>query len=232
MQQPQSLDQIIAGLNQAYQPQVDILNTERGGLGAKYDSQRTALDAQKVHGFNTINDNANAKGLAFSGIPMNEQANYLSTQYLPGMQKLTTQQNEDDLALQKSLASINSEKVLKATDIRQQQQTAYETYLENERQRAFQAEQTRLERANAAAIAAANRAASATIAAADRAASATPAVSVADLINAWGDKMYASQGDAYRKNYAWENSSIKGQLAAMGVSGEDSYKLRKRYLGY
>ena len=224
MQQPQSLDQIIAGLNQAYQPQVDILNTERGGLGAKYDSQRTALDAQKVHGFNTINDNANAKGMAFSGIPMNEQANYLSTQYLPGMQKLTTQQNEDDLALQKSLASINSEKVLKATDLRQQQQTAYETYLENERQRAFQAEQARLERANAAAIAAADRAASAT--------PATPAVSVADLINAWGDQMYAAQGDAYRKNYAWENSSIKGQLAAMGVNGKDSYKLRKQYLGY
>lgn len=224
MQQPQSLDEIIAGLNQAYQPQVDILNTERGGLGAKYDSQRTALDAQKVHGFNTINDNANAKGLAFSGIPMDEQANYLSTQYLPGMQKLTTQQNEDDLALQKSLASINSEKVLKATDLRRQQQTAYETYLENERQRAFQAEQSRLERANAAAIAAANRAASA--------ASATPSVSAADLINAWGDQMYASQGDAYRKNYAWENSSIKGQLAAMGISGKDSYKLRKQYLGY
>ena len=221
MQQPQSLDQIIAGLNQAYQPQVDILNTERGGLGAKYDSQRTALGAQKVQGFNTINDNANAKGMAFSGIPMDEQANYLSTQYLPGMQKLTTQQNEDDLALQKSLASINSEKVLKATDIRQQQQSAYETYLENERQRAFQAEQSRLERANAAAIAAA-----------ERATSATPAVSVADLINAWGDQMYASQGDAYRKNYAWENSSIKGQLAAMGVNGEDSYKLRRQYLGY
>ena len=216
MQQPQSLDQIIAGLNQAYQPQVDILNTERGGLGAKYDSQRTALDAQKVHGFNTINDNANAKGMAFSGIPMNEQANYLSTQYLPGMQKLTTQQNEDDLALQKSLASINSEKVLKATDLRRQQQTAYETYLENERQRAFQAEQARLERANEA----------------TSATSATPAVSALDLINAWGDQMYASQGDAYRKNYAWENSSIKGQLAAMGVSGKDSYKLRKQYLGY
>lgn len=218
MQQPESLDKIISDLGRAYQPQVDVLNQQKAGLGARFDSQRSALDAMKVQGFNNINNQASSSGQAFTGFRPEEQANYLSTQYLPGIQALDQQKNDQSLELDKTLASIHSDKVLKATDLRGQQQRAYESYLEAERQRAFQAEQNRLERAAAAALAAAARQ------------QAQP--TAADLINAWGDQMYAAQGDKYRKNYAWENSSIKGQLLQMGISGQDSYKLRKQLLGY
>lgn len=171
MNPPQSLDQIIADLNPAYSQSENLIGQQRGGLGVKYGSQRTALNAEKGEGFNAISENANSRGLAFGGIPAHEQAQYLSTKFLPGMQKIAEQQNQEDMQLQMALADLTKEKRLKATDIRGQQQSAYESYLEAERQRAFQAEQSRLTREFEAQQAAATRAAQA---ASQRAQSATP----------------------------------------------------------
>lgn len=154
----QNLDQIIAGLNPAYQASKNLIGTQQAGLANKYGSQRTALDATKVQGFNDINTQAVGKGLAFSGIPVSEQANYLSTKYLPGMQALNEQQNTEGMTLQQSLNDINKEQRLKALDTRSTQQSALQTYLENERQRQFTSQQNALDRAATAANTAANNA--------------------------------------------------------------------------
>lgn len=154
----QSLDDIIAELNPAFQQSEALIGQKQAGLGAKYDAQRTGLEAQKVQGFNTINNQATARGMSFSGVPLDEQATYLSTKYLPGMQNLTNQQNDENMSLQSSLADIASQKRLKALDMRTGQQNQLESYLAEERNRAFQAEQSRLDRAQQSALAAAARA--------------------------------------------------------------------------
>ena len=78
--------------------------------------------------------------MSFSGIPLDEQATYLSTKYLPGLQQLDYQQNEADLSLDEALAKINQERRLKAIDIRQTQQSALEKYLAEQRQMAWERE--------------------------------------------------------------------------------------------
>lgn len=226
--QVQTIEQIIGDLNPAYNSSVNVIQQKQAQLPQQFQAQRMALDAQKVQGFNQINNQATARGMSFSGIPLHEQANYLSTKYLPGMQALQQQENDQNLALSQALADIDKERRLKAMDIRQNQQTALEDYLSEERQLAWEREkfnaQNELDRWKEQQANARN--------AAEIAASRDPDPTAQDVINAWGANMYGKLGDTYRKNYSWENSGILGQLSTMGVSSSDAYKMRKRLLGY
>ena len=167
----QSLSDVYNELNNAYQGGRDVINEQMSGLGEKYDAQHSALDAKKVQGFDTINDQATGRGMAFSGIPLDEQAKYLSTEYLPGMQQLSYQQNAETLTMKGQLADIDKEQRLGAMSRIDQQQSALNQWnltqlqiqtqaAEAEKQRAWQAEQNRLDQQFQASQNAANRAAS------------------------------------------------------------------------
>lgn len=143
----QSVEQVIADLNPAYSGSIDVLNKRRAALPTQFQAQRSGLEAEKVVGFNQINNQATGRGMSFSGIPLDEQANYLSTKYLPGMQQLALQENEQNLALDEALAGINKERRLKAMDIRTNQQSALERYLAEERERAWQREKFQADQA-------------------------------------------------------------------------------------
>lgn len=162
----QSVEQIIRSLNPAYQGSINVIQKRQAQLPGMFNAQKTALGAEKVQGFNQINSQMNARGLGFSGITGEEQANYLSTKYLPGMQMLAQQENEQRLSLDEALAKINQERRLGAMDIRRDQTKTLESYLSEQRQRAWERQkfnaQMALERAQMAqqaSIAAANRAA-------------------------------------------------------------------------
>jgi hypothetical protein len=186
----QNLDDVIAELNPVFAPQEQLVNTQRAGLGAKYDAQRSGLTAEKAQGFNAISNQATARGMSFSGVPLDEQSTYLSTKYLPGMQNVNTQQNQEDLSLQSALAEINNQKRTRAMDIRSNQQSALEKYLSEERDRAFQAEQARLERAARASEAAQARA--------DRLAETSGPAPGQALLNMFQDNWAKSKGTASR----------------------------------
>lgn len=145
--QVQSVEQIISDLNPAYQGGIDVISQRRAQLPAMFDAQRQALGAEKVQGFNQINNQMTGRGISFSGITADEQANYLSTKYLPGLTALKTQENEQSLALDDALAKINQERRLRAMDIRQGQQSALEKYLAEERERAWQQQRFAAEQA-------------------------------------------------------------------------------------
>lgn len=117
----QALDQIMAELQPSVQGQVDVINQQKAASAGIYDAQRAGLDAQKVKGFNDINTQATGRGMAFSGIPLNEQADYLSTKYLPGVQAANAQQNMDALAYDRQSADLNANVFNKAFDWRNQQ---------------------------------------------------------------------------------------------------------------
>lgn len=143
----QSVEQIISDLNPAYQGSIDVISQRRAALPTQFQAQRSGLEAEKVVGFNQINNQATGRGMSFSGIPLDEQANYLSTKYLPGMQRLALQENEQNLALDEALAGINKERRLKAMDIRSNQQSVLERYLAEERERAWQREKFQADQA-------------------------------------------------------------------------------------
>lgn len=159
--QVQTLAQIMADLAPATTAQTNVINAQKSALPAKYDAQRSALGAEKTQGFNQINDQATGRGLSFSGIPLDEQATYLSTKYLPGLQQADYQQNEEGLNLDKELADVNSDLYKQAFTRQGQQQSDLNSWNMQQMQIEAQAKENALNRAAEAANAAANRAAQA-----------------------------------------------------------------------
>ena len=75
----QTLAQAMADLNPAFAASTKIVQQQQNMLPGKYNSQRAAINAERGQGFNAINNQATGRGGSFSGIPVDEQATYLST---------------------------------------------------------------------------------------------------------------------------------------------------------
>lgn len=153
----QSLDQIMASLQPGYAAQQGVINQQIANTDATYKAQSLALDAAKTQGFNQINRNSIGKGNTFSGIPVDEQANYLSTTYLPGVQQAQAKQNADKLTLAGQAAALNTDMRTKALDTQNNQQSAVNQWNLTQAQIEAQAREGALDRA--ASAAAANQAA-------------------------------------------------------------------------
>ena len=170
----QTLDQIMAELQPGYTAQRGVIQKGIQNTNETYKASELALDAAKTQGFNQINDQATGKGVgrAFSGLPIVEQADYLSTKYLPGLQQARAQQQKDILTLEAQNAALDTDIRNRAFSSRESQIGAQNQWnLQQDAQRAaaeaarierdFRASEAQKERAHQAAQAAANRAASA-----------------------------------------------------------------------
>lgn len=168
----QSLDQIMAELQPGYQAQREVIGKGIQNTNETYKASELALDAAKTQGFNQINEQATGKGTTFGGIPVEEQANYLSTKYLPGKQAAKAKQQEDLLTLESQNASLDTDIRNKAFSSRETQvgslnqwnlqKAAQEAAAEAARiERDFRASEAQKERAAQNARDAANRAATA-----------------------------------------------------------------------
>ena len=168
----QTLAEAMRDLDPAYASSRDMIAKRQQALPAKYDAQRAGIYAARGEGFNTINNQATGRGASFSGIPQDEQARYLSTKFLPGLQQADFQQNEEDLNLQGQLAGIDKEQRLGAqgrVDKQQSDLNAWNQMIaqqefqarEAEKQRQFQERQAAAERSFRASQSALARAANA-----------------------------------------------------------------------
>ena len=166
----QTLDQIQAELQPGYTAQREVIQKGILNTNETYKASELALDAAKTQGFNQINEQATGKGTAFSGLPIVEQADYLSTKYLPGKQQAKAQQQKDILTLEGQNAALDTDIRNKAFASRETQvgaqnqwdlqQAAQEAAAEAARiERDFRASQAEKDRAHQAAQAAADRAA-------------------------------------------------------------------------
>lgn len=188
MQAPkvETLAQSMAMLDPAYSEQKGLINEQMAGLGEKYEADRMKLEGTRSQMFNKINDQAVGRGAAFSGIPLDEQAQYLANEFLPGQQKLLQAEKDERMQMRSTLADINSQQSLGAVSRIDQQQSALNTWnlsqaqmeaerRENEIQRQWQAQQAEVDRQFQAQQSAAERQFTASQNAADRAASAANA---------------------------------------------------------
>jgi hypothetical protein len=168
----QTLDQIMAELQPGYTAQREVIGKGIQNTNETYKASELALDASKTQGFNQINEQATGKGLAFGGIPIEEQADYLSTKYLPGKQAAKAKQQEDILTLEGMNASLDTDIRNKAFGSRETQQQSLNQWNLQQEAQAAAAEAARLDRDFRASQAEKDRAAQAAQAAANRAASA------------------------------------------------------------
>lgn len=217
--QVQTLAQVMADLNPAYSGQEAVNTASQAAIPAKYEARRSALTAEKGQGFNTINNQATSRGGSFSGIPVDEQATYLATKYLPGIQSTNAQENTDQLALAGEAAKIQSDKTTTALGLIKGQQSDLNQW--NLAQLQIEA---------SAREAAANRQAT-------KETNAGPTPNQY-LINAFGDAATATLAagaapDAWKKNGYTENNIIGQYAASYGLNYGDAakqvYTFRKQY---
>lgn len=224
--QVQTLAQVMAELDPAYAAQQSVIQQRQAGLGAKYDAQRSGLAAEKGQGFNAINNQATGRGMSFSGIPLDEQATYLSTKYLPGVQMSNFQQNEEDLGLQGEIAQIGTQKANQAFGVVQQQKSDLNSWNQNERSLAAQAEAARLQREFQASESAKDRAASAAAAAASRAPTGPSTVDMTSTLNSWASKRIGGDKRLSPSDFkAGYEEAFK-----MGMSVDDYVAVMQKYI--
>jgi len=173
----QTLDQIMAELQPGYTAQRGVIAKGIQNTNETYKASELALDAAKTQGFNQINEQATGKGTTFGGIPITEQADYLSTKYLPGKQQAKAQQQSDILTLEGQNAALDTEIRNRAAGTRDQQVSSLNQWNLQKQAQEAAAEAARLERDFTASENAKSRAAENARAAASRAASAPKAVS-------------------------------------------------------
>lgn len=143
----QTLDEIMASLQPGYAAQQGIINQQIANTDATSKAQKLALDAAKSKSFNAINNQATARGMSFSGIPLDEQATYLSTAYLPGIQKIDSETNAAKLTLAGQAAELGTDQRKTALNVQQNQQSAFNAWNLQERSLEAQARENAANRA-------------------------------------------------------------------------------------
>lgn len=110
-------DQVYGSLGGVYDPQTQVVQSEIDQLAPQQQVQQSALDQAKVNAFKDITDQSNARGVLFSGVPINDQAQYVGTKYLPAVANLqSTFQNNKNTLLDK-INQINSQRSQQAQGI-------------------------------------------------------------------------------------------------------------------
>lgn len=228
----QTLAQSMADLDPGFSEQRGLVNEQISGLGGLYGAQRDALEGARVKGFNTINDQAVGRGAAFSGIPLGEQADYLADKFLPGMTNIANQENAERMTLRKEIAGINQTQNAAAISRVDQQTSALNSWNLAQAQMEAQRREAELNRQFQASQSAADRAARAASAGGGGGGGGSAAPNASQYVANWASTI-SKENPNWQKNYSWENSGIKAQLQAnYGISGADSYKIRKQLLGY
>lgn len=122
MQNGRTLEQIIAELNPTFQPQVKSLQDRAATIPGQIQAEEAGLQGKQTEAFGNILSGARRRGLGFSGIPLAEQAQYTSTEYLPALARLRQSGREQAMSLQDAILGINERRDTLAQQIRQTEQ--------------------------------------------------------------------------------------------------------------
>jgi hypothetical protein len=140
------LQALISEYGKAYDPQralIDADITANANAGA---AQEAGLGAKKDQAFKTIEQGAQNKGMYFSGFSPNEQANYTADTYLPALAQLQATIASTRSSLLGKKADIETDVYNKAFNTREGDITAKNNWQAQQEQRAWQAEQDRINR--------------------------------------------------------------------------------------
>lgn len=140
----QSYDDIYGGLASQYDPQSSLVNTQLADLPRQQAAQQASLDQAKVNAFKDITNQSNSRGVLFSGVPIDQQATYTGTKYLPAVANMTTAFNNQKTGLLGSLNTINANRMTTARGIQSQQQANLTAYQKAQEDAAYKQAQLNL----------------------------------------------------------------------------------------
>ena len=116
-----ALQDILTELNSVYQPQKDLYNSQIGTLDPQLQAEQQGLQAQKQDSFQQITDQANRRGLFYSGLPIQEEQRYTGQQFLPALANLQSKYATQRFGLQDALAKITAQQYGQGQDIYQKE---------------------------------------------------------------------------------------------------------------
>lgn len=115
------INQIIQELESAYAPQKTQIQEQISALPSYYQAQAAGLEQARQNAYADIVRRANARGVAYSGAPIQEQQVYTGERYLPALAGLRQQEGTQTFNLQQALGKIGETQRLRAEEIRQQE---------------------------------------------------------------------------------------------------------------
>lgn len=120
MNQEQLIRQRQQKLQQAFQPQQQLIQQQMQALPGQFEGQRSSLEQARVNAFRDISQQANRRGMFFSGFQPAEQARYLGERFLPGMQDIEARQEQARMGLMDQLNQLRLQQSTGLMDFREQ----------------------------------------------------------------------------------------------------------------
>jgi len=115
------IDQIMQELESAYAPQKKQYQEQISALPSYYQAQAAGLEQARQNAYQDIVRRANARGVVYSGAPIQEQQVYTGERYLPALAGLRQQEGTQTFNLQQALGKLGETQRLRAEEIRQQE---------------------------------------------------------------------------------------------------------------
>ena len=144
-----AFDQILAELGSAYDPSATLVQQQIDAIPGSTDALIKQAEAKKDQAFEQITNTARRRGMGFSGIPLQEQAIYASTEFAPAIANVKSQAEGRRVSLIEALNGLNR-------DRRSQAQSIYDNELGRDfQERQFQEQIRQFNEQQAAARAAA-----------------------------------------------------------------------------
>ena len=144
-----ALDQIISELDSVYRPQRDLYNQQLSQQDPQMEAEQKGLMAQKEDSFRQITDQANRRGMFYSGLPIAEEQRYTGQQFLPAMANLAGKYKASKDNLSETLNRLSMEQRDKGYGIQQNELAIDEQMRREAEQRRQFDEQQRTARAAA-----------------------------------------------------------------------------------
>ncbi len=134
-----SIDQIIASRKALYDPQRALLAQQRSALPGEEQSALAGLDAAKSNAFRDITASANTRGMAFSGVPIDEQSRYIGERFLPARAQVASEFAGRRSKLDELMLGINQDEMTSAEKLRNDE-------IGNEQDAIYKAQQLAMQR--------------------------------------------------------------------------------------
>ena len=143
------LAQIMTELDSVYRPQRDLYNQQLSQQDPQMEAEQKGLMAQKEDSFRQITDQANRRGMFYSGLPIAEEQRYTGQQFLPAMANLAGKYKASKDNLSETLNRLSMEQRDKGYGIQQNELAIDEQMRREAEQRRQFDEQQRTARAAA-----------------------------------------------------------------------------------
>lgn len=133
------LAQILQELDAVYQPQKDQYNKAITATDPTMQAEEQGLNQAKQDAFQGITDQANRRGMFYSGLPIAEQAKYTGTQFLPALANLRSRYAQQKFDLTNALNKVVQDQYTQAYGVRQHELDLEEQQREFDRRMAAEA---------------------------------------------------------------------------------------------